>query len=107
MPQPRQVTYHVQLNDNGALRMSMGYGGTHRYTPQHPKGWNVTPKWHWRYWVGHTMRKWDTDTIVSWRYRTFKQHARLVLEEACNEDRDRPYYRSAYGGVVRGRPPKT
>lgn len=62
------------------------FGATGAYLLQ-PKGWQQTPKWHWRYWIGHRMRCWERRFTVGethWYYRTFRQHARAVLEEQSN-----------------------
>lgn len=58
-----------------------------------PRGWEITPRWHWRYWFGWRMRHWAMGRDHNgaafaaskvWYYRTFNQHARAVLEETCN-----------------------
>lgn len=73
-----------------------GYSvGDMRVMPRKPTGWEQTPRWHWRYWFGYRMRKWDVgrdghallqhpDYNSDWMYRTFGQHARAVLEEQAN-----------------------
>lgn len=61
-------------------------------------GWFFTPRWHWRYWIGQRMRQ-ETYTVprgasfagLSWRYRTFGQHARAILEEQATHGQDRAY----------------
>lgn len=53
--------------------------------------WHVTPWWDWRRYCGGNMRSWhwDDDCIAgaydgSWKYRSFEEHARIVLQEACD-----------------------
>ena len=52
------------------------------------RGWEQTPKWHWRYWFGYRMRLYDDPGFAhydpGWAYRTFKQHASAVLKEIGN-----------------------
>lgn len=53
--------------------------------------WQQTPKWHWRYWFGWRMRKWGSagvyhpDYQAEYEYRTFKQHARAILEDLADD----------------------
>jgi hypothetical protein len=47
-----------------------------------PAQWEMTPKWHPRYWIGHRWRKvagigYDPD----WDYQTNKQRAHQILRE--------------------------
>jgi len=48
--------------------------------------WQQTPRWHWRRWVGYSMRRWSWDDFIGphdgeWQYRTYEQHARILLEQ--------------------------
>lgn len=47
--------------------------------------WYATPKWHWRYWIGHKWRMWTGYTECDWEYETDVQRAHAALREACCE----------------------
>jgi hypothetical protein len=66
---------------------------TARPTHWRREPWRLVPRWHWRYWIGYRVRLQDFYDVYDatryvYRYRTFKQHADAILEEACHS-RDR------------------
>lgn len=55
------------------------------------RGWHLTPWWDWHRYRGGKMRSWcwDEDGLSfeydgEYAYRSFEEHARKVLEEACD-----------------------
>lgn len=67
------------MTELGGYGVSGGLGARQR--SEWPRRWMPTPKWHWRYWIGHRMRKQADELYDPPDYRTFGQHARAVLEE--------------------------
>lgn len=54
-------------------------------------GWEITPWWHLRRWIGHSMRSWTWDagsiggySDGEWKYQTYRQRAQEVLREMCD-----------------------
>jgi hypothetical protein len=52
--------------------------------------WELTPWWHWRYWKGYRVRRWnwwdgplhmDGYYDGKWQYTTFENRAKCFLEE--------------------------
>lgn len=64
---------------------TIAHGGTVLSHDRDDELWHVTPKWNWRFWIGHRMRRWSErhDYEGDWEYRTYVQHAAAVLKEAC------------------------
>lgn len=49
--------------------------------------WELTPKWHWRYWLGYDVRRWIVDYNFHigddhWEYGPSKRVAREMLQRA-------------------------